>query len=342
MSPDGTSSAPGLRLVRLHVENYRVLKDVTFEALTPYTVLFGPNGSGKSTALDVLEFVAEAFATNLTAAWDRRGGAAGLMTRGSKGPLVIEIDAEASGTGHLLTYRLELTQDDRGPVVERETVRLRTSSHDDASRTLLELRRGAGTAVSAGAVGTATDDVSVSLSAVNAIGLATAALIVVSRSGAAPAPAESPHLLTLSRFILGWRFTEAARVRPRTPAVTVSHPSLPSKTLDVLVEERSMETALRIILEAWFFGDIAAVRQVYPRVPDSLGSRAAYRDPDAIAGGTWESLEVVLQQAGYMRGGLRKVALAESVAPHMDLANNTSRSFQVTIAGIRRLVGRAA
>ena len=95
-------------------------------------------------------------------------------------------------------------------------------------------------------------------------------------------------------------------------------------------------------LEAWFFGDIAAVRQVYPRVPDSLGSRAAYRDPDAIAGGTWESLEVVLQQAGYMRGGLRKVALAESVAPHMDLANNTSRSFQVTIAGIRRLVGRAA
>jgi ABC-type Mn2+/Zn2+ transport system ATPase subunit len=34
---------------RLTIRNYRLLRDVTFDGLTPLTVLFGPNGSGKST-----------------------------------------------------------------------------------------------------------------------------------------------------------------------------------------------------------------------------------------------------------------------------------------------------
>lgn len=39
-------------------------------------------------------------------------------------------------------------------------------------------------------------------------------------------------------------------------------------------------------LEAWFFGDVAALCSAYPRLPATLGS---YRDPDAIRGGTWEA-----------------------------------------------------
>ncbi|MFM7286849.1 MAG: DUF4276 family protein, partial [Cyanobium sp.] len=42
-------------------------------------------------------------------------------------------------------------------------------------------------------------------------------------------------------------------------------------------------------LEAWLFGDWEAVRQIYPRAPANLPSRHGFRDPDAIAGGTWEA-----------------------------------------------------
>ena len=81
-------------------------------------------------------------------------------------------------------------------------------------------------------------------------------------------------------------------------------------------------------LEAWFFGDWQAVQTAYSRVPATLPQRAAYRDPDAIAGGTWEALERVLKRTGYFRSGLRKLEFAREVARHMDPDRNTSRSFQ--------------
>jgi hypothetical protein len=52
-------------------------------------------------------------------------------------------------------------------------------------------------------------------------------------------------------------------------------------------------------LEAWFFGDAVALATAFPGVSPTLGAKAAYRHPDAIAEGTWEALERVLQRAGY-------------------------------------------
>jgi Domain of unknown function (DUF4276) len=80
-------------------------------------------------------------------------------------------------------------------------------------------------------------------------------------------------------------------------------------------------------LEAWFFGDWAAVRAAYPKVDDTVPKRAGFRDPDAIKGGTWEALERELQKKGYFKQGLRKLELARSVASHMDPERNSSTSF---------------
>jgi Domain of unknown function (DUF4276) len=91
-------------------------------------------------------------------------------------------------------------------------------------------------------------------------------------------------------------------------------------------------------LEAWFFGDVTALCAAYPRVPDSLGQRAKYRDPDTIRGGTWEAQERVLQAGGYHRGGFAKVAAATEIVQHMNVDANRSRSFQVFRDGVRRLV----
>lgn len=91
-------------------------------------------------------------------------------------------------------------------------------------------------------------------------------------------------------------------------------------------------------LEAWFFGDVSALCAAYPRIPASLGQRAKYRDPDAIAGGTWEALERVFQNHGYHLGGLAKVAAATAIVQHMNVDVNCSRSFQLFRDGVRRLV----
>lgn len=81
-------------------------------------------------------------------------------------------------------------------------------------------------------------------------------------------------------------------------------------------------------LEAWFFGDWEAVRMAYPRVPATVPAKAGFRDPDAIAGGTWERLERLLQRAGYFKTGLRKIEVAREVAKYMDPTRNRSRSFR--------------
>jgi hypothetical protein len=81
-------------------------------------------------------------------------------------------------------------------------------------------------------------------------------------------------------------------------------------------------------LEAWYFGDWQAVRSAYPRVPATIPQKKGYRNPDAIAGGTWETFERILRRSGYFRTGLRKVEAARSIAPHMNPARNKSHSFQ--------------
>ena len=92
-------------------------------------------------------------------------------------------------------------------------------------------------------------------------------------------------------------------------------------------------------LEAWFFGDVEALCEAYPGVPSSLGERAAYRDPDGVRGGTWESLERELQRAGHHLGGLSKIKAAREISACMEPGRNRSRSFQVFRQGILDLVG---
>lgn len=81
-------------------------------------------------------------------------------------------------------------------------------------------------------------------------------------------------------------------------------------------------------LEAWYFGDWAAVRAVYPRAPADVPRRSRFRDPDAIAG-TWEAFERLMQVHGYFKGGLLKIEAARAIGRHVDPARSSSRSFRV-------------
>lgn len=95
-------------------------------------------------------------------------------------------------------------------------------------------------------------------------------------------------------------------------------------------------------LEAWYLGDIPALRKAFPRLPEGLARRAAFRTPDAIKGGTWERLERLLQDAEYYPGGFAKADLARRVAPHMALDRNRSRSLRVFWSAVSDLVQSSA
>lgn len=80
-------------------------------------------------------------------------------------------------------------------------------------------------------------------------------------------------------------------------------------------------------LEAWYFGDWAAVLATYPRVAASIPGKQAFRDPDGIAGGTWEAFERTLQRCGYFKAGLPKVEVARAIAAHITPQASRSPSF---------------
>lgn len=91
-------------------------------------------------------------------------------------------------------------------------------------------------------------------------------------------------------------------------------------------------------LEAWFFGDVEALREAYPRIPQTLEHRKGFRLPDRIQGGTWEQLERILKAAGYYPTGMPKIQVARDVSRHMRIDRNRSPSFQVFCAGVRGIL----
>lgn len=102
--------------------------------------------------------------------------------------------------------------------------------------------------------------------------------------------------------------------------------------------DRQFQVLNRIVieeLEAWFFGDIEAICGAYPKISANLATKAKYREPDAIAGGTWEALERELRV--YYPGGLNKLMVARDISQYMEPSRNRSKSFQAFVDGLSKL-----
>ena len=106
------------------------------------------------------------------------------------------------------------------------------------------------------------------------------------------------------------------------------------------------KTLFRIAIEeseAWLLGDRQAVKAAYPEARDSVLNRYVQ---DSICD-TWELLadaihpggSARLKQEGYPVTGEAKCEWACNIAPHMDVDQNESKSFQVFRDGVKRLAG---
>ena len=77
------------RIEALRVENYRALREVVLNDLTPLTVLLGLMVAGNLLYSIFFNFLSECFKFGLRYAWDRRGRGRELKTRGADGPIVL-------------------------------------------------------------------------------------------------------------------------------------------------------------------------------------------------------------------------------------------------------------
>ncbi|HSV74413.1 MAG TPA: AAA family ATPase [Chthonomonadales bacterium] len=184
------TNAPA-RIEYLKVQNFRALRDVEFKGLTPLTVLLGPNGSGKSTVFDVFAFLSECFELGLRRAWDKRGRARELKTRGGDGPVTIEIKYREPDYP-LITYRLAVDERSGGPVVVEEWLQWRRGSRGKPFR-FLDYREGKGKTVS----GEQPDEKDTRID----VPLKSADLLAVNALGQF---AEHPRVAALRDFITGW------------------------------------------------------------------------------------------------------------------------------------------
>ena len=83
-------------------------------------------------------------------------------------------------------------------------------------------------------------------------------------------------------------------------------------------------------LEAWFLGDPAALSAAYPTARLTSHFPAKYRDPDTVANASEEVTKLTATQA--------KIDRAGRIAVHLQPQRNTSRSFQVFVAGLDKMV----
>ena len=90
-------------------------------------------------------------------------------------------------------------------------------------------------------------------------------------------------------------------------------------------------------LEAWYLGDVPAIANEFPGTSPNLGSQAKFRNPDAVAGGTWEAFERVLQSAGYYPAGLSKIDTARRMGLAVAPSRNRSGSFRQFLGALSSL-----
>ena len=180
------------RIESLRVENYRALRKVELDNLTPMTVLLGPNGSGKSTVFDVFNFLSECFQFGLRHARDRRGRGKELKTRGATGPIVFDLKYRESPGTPVITYHLAIDEGSKGPEVIEEWLQWRRGTRGQPFR-FLEFRRGVGKAASGDAPDS--DDVRVEAN------LRSPDLIAVNTLGQFT---EHPRVAALREFITDW------------------------------------------------------------------------------------------------------------------------------------------
>ena len=102
----------------------------------------------------------------------------------------------------------------------------------------------------------------------------------------------------------------------------------------ICAEQNKHSPLIRIAcreLEAWYFGDLDAVKRAFPNLEMvKYRNKAKYRNSDNIICPSAELQRIIK--------GFHKSIAAKKVPQYMDINNNSSRSFTHMVTGVQKLV----
>ncbi|WP_374278165.1 AAA family ATPase [Azonexus sp.] len=121
-----------MKIESIRLKNYKVFRDVHLTDIPPFLVLVGANGSGKTTLFDVFGFLHDCLKGTVRQALDKRGRFREVLSReADSDTILIEIQYRMLITGaeRLVTYSLEIGEQNGSPVVQREVLRYKRARY---------------------------------------------------------------------------------------------------------------------------------------------------------------------------------------------------------------------
>jgi hypothetical protein len=114
--------------------------------------------------------------------------------------------------------------------------------------------------------------------------------------------------------------------------------ALKHRLIELCPHERRADTRVRIAcqeLEAWYFGDIQALADVYgDRVRRHVADKARFRDPDAIVQPSRALADLTPE--------FQKVSGARAMSERLNMERNTSGSFRAFLDAVQTLMRSAS
>jgi predicted ATPase len=138
-----------MKIESIRLKNFKTFRDVYLRDIPDFLVVVGANGSGKTTLFDVFGFLHDCLKSNVRQALDKRGRFKEVISRDSDDQtILIEIQyrMEIANVSRLVTYSLEIAEEDGVPVVSREILRYKRGQHGKPFH-FLDFARGEGYAI---------------------------------------------------------------------------------------------------------------------------------------------------------------------------------------------------
>ena len=137
-----------MRIESIKLKNYKSFQNIVINNLPQLAILVGANGVGKTTLFDVFGFLSDALKNNIRQALLKRGGYKEVISRGQVGQIEIELQFRLTiaGKNRLLTYRLEISEENGKPIIEREILRYKRGAYGSPFH-FIDFSRGVGYAI---------------------------------------------------------------------------------------------------------------------------------------------------------------------------------------------------
>lgn len=138
-----------MNIETIRLKNFKTFEDVELKNIPALCIVVGANGSGKSTLFDVFGFLKDCLTYNVSRAMLSRGGFYEVVSRGKTDQHIyieLQFRMRISGADRLVTYSLEIAEQNGKPAVHHEIMRYKRGAYGSPFH-FLDFRNGKGYAV---------------------------------------------------------------------------------------------------------------------------------------------------------------------------------------------------